>query len=69
MEDNKKIKEAVDELHIVSKDEELRRIAQLREKAIRDEAAALEFALDKGYAEGMKKGMEKGMEKRKNRNC
>ena len=55
MEDNKKIKEAVEELHIVSKDEELRRIAQLREKAIRDEAAAMELALEKGIEQGVKK--------------
>ena len=62
MEDNKKIKEAVEELHIVSKDEELRRIAQLREKAIRDEAAALELAIERGMKQGIEQGLEQGLE-------
>ena len=37
MEDNKEIKEAMNELEKISKDKELRRVAELREKAIRDE--------------------------------
>ena len=37
MNENKEIKEAMNELEEMSKDKELRRVAELREKAIRDE--------------------------------
>ena len=37
MEENKEIKEAVVEVHKMSKDEKLRKLAELREKAIMDE--------------------------------
>ena len=37
VEENKNIKEAMEELEEISKDEELRRIAELKEKAIKDE--------------------------------
>ena len=47
MEKNKKIKEAADELHIVSNDEKLRRIAELREKAIKDEYATLALGIER----------------------
>ena len=61
MENNEKIKEAVEELDVVSNNKELRRLAQLREKAIRDEAAALELATERG----LEKGIEKGIAKRR----
>lgn len=69
MDKNKEIKEAREELEQVSGDYELRRIAELKEKYIRDEAAALDYAIekgqkegfDKGYNNGMKQGIEQGM--------
>ena len=60
MSNNEEIKEAKEELQKVSGDEKLRRIAELREKAIRDEAAALEYAIEKGQKEGIEEGIKKG---------
>lgn len=66
MEDNKEIKEAMDELEKISKDEELRIVAELREKAIRDEKNGLRHAREEGKIEGKidvaKKMIEKGIE-------
>lgn len=65
MEENKAIKKAIGELEQVSGDEKIRRIAELKEKYIRDEQASLEYAKDEGYKtgkeEGMKAGIEEGM--------
>lgn len=55
---NENIKNARNELKQVSGDYELRRIAELKEKYIRDEAAALEFALEKGQKQGIEQGTE-----------
>ena len=44
---NKDIRKAIEELEQVSGDEKMQRIAELREKAIRDEQAALEYATEK----------------------
>ncbi len=52
MEENKKIKEAMEELEEISDNETLRRIAELREKGRRDYEAAIQFATEKGLAEG-----------------
>ena len=64
MEENEDIKEAVDELTGMSKDEELQRLAFLREKAIRDEKSirrtGLEEGIEKGKEEGLKLGIEQG---------
>jgi len=68
---NKDIRKAIEELEQVSGDEKLQRIAELREKAIRDDKAALAYALDnglkkgleKGYREGLEKGLKEGIEK------
>ena len=54
--ENKEIKEAVKELEIVSRSERLRRIAELREKAIRDEQSAMALATERGVEQGMKLG-------------
>ena len=56
MEENKAIKKAIGELEQVSGDEKIRRIAELKEKYIRDEQASLEYAKE----EGMKAGIEEG---------
>ena len=58
MEDNKEIKEAMNELEKISKDNELRRVAELREKAIRDEKNGLRHAKEEGIKEGIKEGIE-----------
>ena len=56
MDENEDIKEAVDELSGMSNDEELRRIAELREKAIRDEHAAISLATKRGLEQGIEQG-------------
>ena len=48
MKENKEIKSIADTLEQVSGDEKLRRIAELKEKAILDEKAALDYATKKG---------------------
>ena len=63
MDKNENIKNAREELKQVSGDYELRRIAELKEKYRRDEAAALEFVLEKGQKEGFDKGYNSGMQK------
>lgn len=63
MDKNEDIKKAKDELKQVSGDYELRRIAELKEKYIRDEAAALDYAIEKGQKEGFDKGFDEGIEK------
>ena len=69
MGENEHIRKAIDELEQVSGDEKLRRIAELREKAIRDEQAAMAYAKEhgynNGYEEGKKKGLEEGREEGK----
>ena len=59
MNENKEIKEAMNELEEMSKDKELRRVAELREKAIRDEKNGLRHAREDGLREGIKEGIEK----------
>ena len=56
MSDNKYIKKAEEELEYLTGDEEARRLAYLREKAIRDEQSALITATRKGIAEGKLEG-------------
>lgn len=61
MEVNKEIKKAQEELEYLTGDEEERRIAELREKAIRDEKTNLRGAREEGMKEGIKEGREAGM--------
>ena len=56
MKENKAIKKAIGELEQVSGDEKIRRIAELKEKYIRDEQASLEYAKDEGYKTGKEEG-------------
>ena len=60
MKENKDINKAIDELEQVSENEKLRRIAELKEKYIRDEQASIEYAQNEGYRQGEKKGMAEG---------
>ena len=54
METNKQIKKAQEELEYLTGDEAERRIAELREKAIRDEKANLRGAREEGKEKGIK---------------
>ena len=64
--DNKYVKKAEEELEYLTGDEETRRLAYLREKAIRDEMAAMSKARKEGKAEGKEEGREEGKEEQKN---
>ena len=50
----------MEDLERLSKIKKLRRIAQLKEKAIRDEENGLRHAKEEGIAEGKKLGLEEG---------
>ncbi len=52
MSENENIKKAEEEFEYLTGDEETKRLAYLREKAIRDEAAAIAGATKRGRAEG-----------------
>ena len=54
--DNEYIQKAEEELEILNSDEKEKELARLREKAIRDEAAAMAGARERGLAEGLAKG-------------
>lgn len=56
MKDNKEIKSIADTLEQVSGDERLRRIAELKEKAMLDDKAALDYATEKGISKGIEQG-------------
>ena len=56
MENNEEIKEAMEELEEVSKIKQLRRIAELKDKAIRDEKNALAHTTEDGINIGLKRG-------------
>ena len=56
------INKAILILRELSADEHMRQIAEMREKALHDEASAINSAIKKGRAEGMAEGMAKGIE-------
>ena len=58
MKENKEIKSIADTLEQVSGDERLRRIAELKEKAMLDDKAALDYATEKGIAKGIEQGKQ-----------
>ena len=61
MEENENLKEAVNRLNTLSEDEYLQRIADLREKAIRDQKAIYGRGIEIGEEQGLKKGIEQGI--------
>ena len=63
MEKNNDIKDAVIEVHERSKDEQLRRLAELKEKAIMDEKAIYKAGRLRGEKEGTQKGLQEGIQK------
>ena len=58
---NEEIKKAKEQLDKISQDKKERRLAELREKAIKDQMAIR----DSGYNEGRKEGIEEGLKKGK----
>ena len=66
MKENKDINKAIDELEQVSGNEKLRRIAELKEKYIRDEQSSIEYAQDEGFKQGEAKGRAEGETKGRN---
>ena len=61
MKENKEMKEAKEKLEVMSEDEKMQILAELRLKAIRDEKAVERF----GYNQGIEKEIEKGIEQGK----
>ena len=59
MSNDKELDEAYKKLENISGDEKLRRLSELRLKAILDEKATLECGREAGLKEGIKKGMAK----------
>ena len=60
MSKNKEIKKAQEEYEYLTGDEEERRIAFLREKAIRDENSIFDAGKDIGFKSGEEHGIKKG---------
>ena len=56
MKENKEIKEAGEKLKVISEDEKMQRIAELKLKAIMDKKAEIDFATEKGIDIGKKEG-------------
>ena len=73
MSNDKELDEAYKKLENISGDEKLRRLSELRLKAILDEKATLECGREAGLKEGLKEGMAKRIGKRRKsktiRNC
>ena len=73
MSNDKELDEAYKKLENISGDEKLRRLSELRLKAILDEKATLECGREAGLKEGLKEGMAKRNGKRRKsktiRNC
>ncbi len=61
MKENKEMKEAKEKLEVMSEDERMQILAELREKAIRDEKAVERFGLKKGIEQGRKQGRDEGI--------
>ena len=56
MKENKEIKEAGEKLKVISEDEKMQRIAELKQKAIMDRNAEIDFATEKGIDIGKSEG-------------
>ena len=64
MEKNESMKNAKDKLDKMSEDERVRRLAELREKAIMDEKEAEYTGYCNGLEEGLEQGIEQGAERK-----
>ena len=61
--ENKEIKEAVEEYEVLTGDEEIKRLAEIRLMSKLEENSALATARAKGTEEGLRQGREEGMQK------
>ena len=61
MKENKEIKKASDKYDVILSDDELVRIAELKEKAEIDERNMKRTAKEEGIAQGLKKGIKQGL--------
>lgn len=64
MSNNKNIKKAEEELEYLTGDEEIRRLAYLRDKAIRDEVSAMTGAREEGRQEAKREHAKKMLAKK-----
>ncbi|MGN1327857.1 MAG: Rpn family recombination-promoting nuclease/putative transposase [Clostridia bacterium] len=68
MKENEDVKEAVVEVHKMTEDEKVKRLAELRQKAIMDEKAyyrtGVRVGLEDGLERGLKQGKEQGIQQR-----
>ena len=62
MKENEELKKANEKLETLSQDEKMKRLAELREKAIYE----YNTATNSGFRKGMKNGLEEGIEQGKN---
>ena len=62
MKENEEVKKANSVLHIMSEDEELQRLAELKEKWARDESSALRSAREEAKEEIAKKMKDNGLD-------
>jgi predicted transposase/invertase (TIGR01784 family) len=60
--DHPPIREALSQIRALSADEEARRLAFVRERALHDEATLLKEARQEGLEQGLEQGLEKGLE-------
>ncbi len=65
MDGNEEIRKAMEELANMSEDDELRWMAELRLKGLRDEQAAMSLATKKGLQQGLEQGLEQGIKQEK----
>ncbi|GAB2594992.1 MULTISPECIES: Rpn family recombination-promoting nuclease/putative transposase [Nitrincola] len=57
------VKKAMERLKMISADDEERRLAFVRQRAMHDEATLLKEAREGGFEQGIEKGIEQGIEK------
>ena len=62
---NEEIKKAKEQLDKISQDKKERRLAELREKAIKDEMAIRDSGYNEGRKEGIEEGIKEGLKKGK----
>ena len=60
MKENKEMKEAKEKLEVMSEDERMQILAELKEKAIRDEKATERYGMKVGMERGLERGIKKG---------
>ena len=60
------VQEALQKLKALSASDEERRLAEVRERALIEEASALEYAKMQGIEEGLEEGLAKGREEAMN---